>query len=102
MVTGLANLTTGRQVNFVRADPPLLVRRRDRLAAFGVLGGGITAAGAWDARSLLFAVPAALLYVPLLALGRFLMRWRMRMQVDSWLATVDVPAVGRVMLRRVK
>ncbi len=60
MVVGLANLTTGRQVNFVRADPPLLVRRCDGLAAFGVLGVGITGAGAWDARSLLFAVPAAL------------------------------------------
>lgn len=102
LVVGLANLTTGRQVNFVRADPPLLVSRCDGLAAFGVLGVGITAAGAWDARSLLFAVPAALLYVPLLALGRFLMRWRMRMQVDSWLATVDVRTVGGAMLRRVK
>lgn len=102
LVVGLANLTTGRQVNFVQADPPLLVRRCDALAAFGIIGVGITAAGAWDARSLLFAVPAAVLYLPLLALGRFLMRGRLRMQVDSWLATVDVPAVGQTVLRRVK
>jgi hypothetical protein len=57
---------------------------------------------AWDARSDLLAVPAAVLYLPHLALGRFLMPGRLRMQVDSWLATVDVPAVGQAMLRRVK
>ncbi len=107
LVVGLANLmnppwTTGREVNFVQVDPPLLVRRCDGLAAFGVLGVGVAAAVAWDAGSLLIAVPAAMLYLPLLALGRFLMRSQLRMQVDSWLATVDVPAVGRAMLRRVK
>jgi hypothetical protein len=31
LVVGLANLTTGRQVNFVQADPPLLVQRCDGL-----------------------------------------------------------------------
>ncbi len=41
-------------------------------------------------------------WLPLLALGRFLMRGRLRMRVASWLATVDVPAVGRAMPRRVK
>jgi hypothetical protein len=102
MVVGLANLTTGRQVNFVRADPPLLVRRCDGLATLGIIGVGIAATVAWDARGLLFAVQTSVLYLPLLALGRFLMRGRLRMQVDSWLATVDVPAVGRAMLRRVK
>lgn len=102
MVVGLANLTTSRQVNFVQADPPLLVHRCDGLAALGILGVGLAAAVAWDARSLLVAVPAAVLCLPLLAHGRFLMRGRLRMQVDSWLATVDVPAVGRTMLRRVK
>ena len=78
------------------------MRRCDGLAALGILGGGITAAVVWDARSLLFAVPAAVLYLPLLTLGRFLTRGRLRKQVDSWLATFDVPAVGRAMLRRVK
>ena len=102
LVVGLANLTTGRQVNFAQADPPLLVHRCDGLAALGILGVGLAAAVAWDARSLLVAVPAAVLCLPLLALGRFLMRWRMRMQVDSWLATVDVRTVGGSMLRRVK
>ena len=92
LVVGLANLTTGRQVNFVQMDPPLLVRGGDGLAALGILGVGLAAAAAWDARSLLFAVPAALLFVPLFALWRFLMRGRLRMQVDSWLATVNVPA----------
>ena len=93
---------TGRQANFVRAHPPLLIRRCDGLAALGILGSGIAAALAWDARSDLLAVPAAVLYLPHLALGRFLMPGRLRMQVDSWLATVDVPAVGQAMLRRVK
>ncbi len=102
LVVGLANLTTGRQVNFDRVDPPLLGRRCDGLAALSTFGVGIAAAGAWDERSLLVAVAAAVVYLPLLALGRFLMRGRLRKQVDSWLATVDVPAVGRAMLRRVK
>ena len=93
---------TGRQANFVRAHPPLLIRRCDGLAALGILGSGIAAALAWDAPSDLLAVPAAVLYLPHLALGRFLMPGRLRMQVDSWLATVDVPAVGQAMLRRVK
>jgi hypothetical protein len=40
----------------------------------GILGSGIAAlALAWDARSDLLAVPAAVLYLPHLALGRFLM-----------------------------
>lgn len=41
LVVGLANLTTGRQVNFVQVDPPLLVRRCDGPAALGILGIGI-------------------------------------------------------------
>ena len=64
---------TGRQANFVRAHPPLLIRRCDGLAALGILGSGIAAALAWDAPSDLLAVPAAVLYLPHLALGRFLM-----------------------------
>lgn len=74
LVVRLANLTTGRQMNFVRADSPLLVRRCDGLAAFGILGVGIAAAVACDARSLLLAVPAPALSLPLLALGCSLMR----------------------------
>jgi hypothetical protein len=38
-------------------------------------------------------MPAAVLCLLLRVLGRFLMRGRLRMQVDSWLATVDAPAV---------
>ena len=52
LVVGLANLTTSWQVNFVHADPPLLVRTCDGLAALDILGVGIAAAVAWDARSL--------------------------------------------------
>ncbi len=66
------------------------------------LGGGIAAVVARDARSLLLAELAAVLSLPLPVLGRFPMRVRSRMQVDSRLATVDLPAVGRATLRRVK
>jgi hypothetical protein len=87
-VVGLANLTTGRQVNFVSEDPPLLLCKCDALAVLVVLAGGLAAAVAWDARSLVLTVPVALMYLPVRALGRWLATCRLRGQVSHWLASM--------------
>lgn len=86
-VVGLANLTTGRQVNFVSEDPPLLLRKCDALAVLVILAGGLVAAVAWDARSLLLTVPVVLMYLPLRILGRWLATCRLRWQVSHWLTS---------------
>lgn len=87
-VVGLANLTTGRQVNFVSEDPPLLLRKCDALAVLGILTGGLATAFAWDVRSLVLTVPVVLVYLPLRVLGRWLATCRLRGQVSHWLASM--------------
>ena len=87
-VVGLANLTTGRQVNFVSEDPPLLLRKCDALAVLAILAGGLATAVAWDARSLVLTVPVVLMYLPLRVLGRWLVTCRLRGQVSHWLASM--------------
>jgi hypothetical protein len=87
-VVGLANLTTGRQVNFVSEDPPLLLRKCDALAVLAILAGGLAAAVAWDVRSLVLTVPVVLMYLPLRVLGRWLATCRLRGQVNHWLASM--------------
>lgn len=93
LVVGLVNLSTGRRVNFVRADPPLLLRRCDVLAAIGIFGAGAVLAASWGVRSLLLIVPLGLLYVPCRALGRLVWRTRLRGQVDCGLDTA-LPAAS--------
>lgn len=85
LVVGLANLSTGRRVNFIGADPPLLLRRCDVLAAVGIFVAGAILAASWNVRSLLLTVPLSLLYVPCRALGRLLWRTRLRGQVGRGL-----------------
>jgi hypothetical protein len=84
-VVGLVNLTTRRTVNFVRADPPLLVRRCDGLAAFLLLGAGAMLSLAGESPALWLLLPLALLYPPVRALGRLLSRVWMRRRVDRGL-----------------
>ena len=82
LFVGLVNLSTGRRANFVRADPPLLLRRCDVQAAIGIFVVGAALAASWDVRSLLLIVPIGLLYVPCRVLGRLLWRTRLRGHVD--------------------
>jgi len=102
LVVGLVNLSTGRRVNFVRADPPLLLRRCDVLAAVGILVAGAILAASWDVRSLLLTVPFGLLYVPCKAFGRLLWRTQQNRQVDRGLdmalaaASAEPPRLWRV------
>lgn len=99
---GLRNMSTGKQVNFVRADPPLLWRRCDAVAVVAMLlaGVGAFALSAWPAA--LLGLPLALMYPPLLVMARWAGRNRLRAQVDRVLEIVKDREAARPVLRRVK
>lgn len=101
-LVGLYNASTGRQTNFVRADPPLLWRRCDAAAVVALLiaGIGAFAFSAWPA--LLISLPIALLYPPLVVTARFAGRCRTRGQVDRALEIVKNHEAAQPTLRRVK
>lgn len=101
-LVGLHNESTGRQVNFVRADPPLLWRRCDAAAVLAILVVGVAALAfsAWPI--FLIGVPLALLYPPLIVAARFAWRCRIRAQVDQALEMVKGREVVQPILRRVK
>lgn len=101
-LVGVYNASTGKQVNYVRTDPPLLWRRCDAaaVAALSIAGIASAALSAWP--SLLVSVPLMLLYAPLLVAARLAWRCRLRMQIDEALDTVKSPDVAQPFLRRVK
>lgn len=100
-LVGLYNASTGKQVNFVRADPPLLWRRCDAVVAMLLLVCfTVFAFSAWPAP--LISLPLALLYPPLMVTVRFAWRCRARAQVDSALDIVKGDHVAQPILRRVK
>jgi len=100
-LVGLYNASTGKQVNFVRADPPRLWRRCDAVVVALLMAGiGAFAFSAWPA--LLISLPLALLYPPLAAMARFAWRFSIRAQVDRALAIVKGQEVVQPNLRRVK
>lgn len=101
-LVGLYNASTGKQVNFVRADPPLLWRRCDAAAVAALLIAGMTAfaVSAWT--GLLISLPLTLLYPPLMVTVRFAWRCRTRAQVDRALNIVKGSHVARPGLYRVK
>jgi hypothetical protein len=101
-LVGVYNASTGKQVNYVRTDPPLLWRRCDAavVAALSIASIAAVLLPSWPA--LLVSVPLALLYAPLLAVARFTWRCRIRAQVDGALDIVKGREVERPLLRRVK
>ena len=101
-LVGLYNGSTGKQVNFVRGDPPLLWRRCDAavVVAFSVASIAAFAFPAWPA--LLISLPIALLYPPLMVTARFARRCLTRAQVDRALDIVKGDTVAQPILRRVK
>ncbi len=101
-MVGLYNVSTGKQVNFVRADPPLLWRRCDAVVVtvLSVASIAVFAVSAWAALRISF--PLALLYPPLMVAARFAWRCRTRAQVDRALDIVKGTEVVRPILRRVK
>jgi hypothetical protein len=101
-LVGLYNASTGRQVNFVRADPPLLWRCCDAaiVVALSIASTAVFAFSAWPA--LLVGLPITLLYPPLIVMARLAWRCRTRAQVDRALAMVKEGEVAQPILRRVK
>lgn len=101
-LVGLYNASTGKQVNFLRADPPLLWRHCDvvAVAALSAAGIAVFAFSAWPA--LLISLPIALLYPPLVVTARFAGRCRKRGQVDRALEIVKSHEAAQPTLRRVK
>jgi hypothetical protein len=102
LLVGICNVSTGRQVNFLRADPPLLWRRCDAAAVAVLLVAGFAAFAflAWPA--MLVGVPMALLYAPLMVAARLAWQCRTRVQVDRALEIVKGREVAQPFLRRVK
>jgi hypothetical protein len=91
---------TGRQVSYLRADPPLLWRRCDAVAALSLAGLAALAVLAWPA--VLIGVPMALLYAPLLVSARLAWRYLTRAQGDRVLDMVKGRELAQPFLRRVK
>ena len=101
-LVGLHNASTGKQVNFIRADPPRLWRRCDAAAVATLLIASAAAFAfvAWPA--LMIGLPLALLYPQLLMSARFVWRCRTRVQVDRALEVVKGQVATQPQLRRVK
>ena len=101
-LVGVYNASTGKQVNCVRTDPPLLWRRCDAaaVAALSMASIGGFAFAAWPA--LLVSAPMVMLYAPLMVAARLAWRCRIRAQVDRALDIVQGHEVQRPLLRRVK
>ena len=94
-------MSTGKQVNYVRTDPPLLWRR----CAAAVVARSVASIAAFAVPAgpaLLVGVPMALLYAPLMVAARLAWRYRTRVQVVRALAIVKGREVARPFLRRVK
>jgi hypothetical protein len=101
-MVGLHNLTTGKQVNYVRSDPPLLWRRCDAAAVAAVVAASLGAfvLTAWPAA--LLGVPLAVTYAPLVMMARLGWRWRTKSRVDQSIEEAKRQATGQPLLRRVK
>jgi hypothetical protein len=99
---GVYNASTGKQVNYVRTDPPLLWRRCDATVVVALemasIAGFVFAA--WPA--LLVSAPMAMLYALLMVAVRITWRCRIRSQVDRALDLVKDHEAAQPFLRRVK
>jgi hypothetical protein len=101
-LVGLRNLSTGAQVNFLRSDPPLLLRRCDGawlglLIATGLLS---VTAGWLLLATASFALATVLL--PAAVLTRLTLRRCISRGVDAAFDVAQQQAFGRPGLRRVK
>lgn len=101
-LVGICNVSSGRQVNYLRAHPPLLWRRCDAAAIAALSFAGIAAFAVPALPALLISVPMALLYAPLMVAVRVAWRYRTRAQVNRALAIVKGHQAARPFRRRVK
>ena len=68
---GIVNLTTGGRLNFARSSPPALLQPRDVVVPVALLFVSLfVAAVKTAARVFVFAVPLAVIYMPLLMMAR--------------------------------
>ena len=100
VAVGLYNLDTGRRENFIRADPPLLLRNID---------GAVVPGGCFLALALLVAgmplgttivIALVLLYFPLVVPARYVGRTSLQRQVDAELEQIQADHVIRPFRRR--
>ena len=101
-LVGIYNATTGKQVNYIRSDPPLLWRRCDAAAIALLSAFSMTALATSAEATLLVGVAPALLYAPLVMTLRLLWRCRTRGRVDRAMEIAKCRASRRPQLRRVK
>jgi hypothetical protein len=101
-LVGIHNGTTGRQVNYIRSDPPALWRRCDAATISLLSAISITALAMSAWAPLLVGVPLVLLYAPLVVTARLLWRYRTRGQVNRAMVIAKCRARERLLLRRVK
>lgn len=101
-LVGLHNLSTGKQVNYLRSDPPLLWRRCDSVAAGAAVALGLGAFAMTGWPILLLSLLVTFVGVPVIALIRLAWRCRARPRVDRAMAEARRQAAGQPLLRRVK
>lgn len=105
-LVALHNLQTGESVNYLRSDPPLLLRRCEAAAGVLTMVGGIAAFAVVGGAVPLGLVAAALIGAPGLVALRWLQRSLTKRAIDR--ALIEAvrqalqPASGHPVLRRVK
>lgn len=68
---GIVNLTTGARLNFARSSPPALLQPRDVIVPVALLFMSLFVVAVKDTAGVfLFAVPLAVIYMPLLMIAR--------------------------------
>ena len=90
-VIGLFNATAHASANYVREDPPFLLRGVDALVALTLMATACALLG------LVLALPGALAYLVSVAMFRAVHRWRMARVVDYALNELELMLVVRPM-----
>jgi len=93
-VIGLFNATAHTSANYVREDPPFLLRDVDALVALALMAAACSLLG-W--LGLVLALPVASAYLGGAAMLRAVHRWRMARVVDEALNELELMMVVRPM-----
>jgi hypothetical protein len=93
-VIGLFNATAHTSANYVREDPPFLLRGVDALVVLALMATACVLLG-W--LGLILALPGALAYLVGVAMFRAVHRWRMARVVDEALNELELMLVVRPM-----
>lgn len=93
-VIGLFNATAHTSTNYVREDPPFLLRGVDALVVLALMATACALLG-WQ--GLVLALPGASAYLVGIAMFRAVHRWRMARVVDEALNELELMLVVRPM-----